>query len=62
MLAMQSGSEEVSPVYPYIESEDEQLDRKATLDRRKVELDPAAMEEKLRKARELHFANKAKRG
>lgn len=62
MLAMQSGSEEVSPIYPYIESEEELLGRKATLDKRKVELDPAAIEEKLRKARDTHFANKAKRG
>lgn len=63
MLAIQRSPEtDVTPFYPYYDGEQELLARKAAMDERAASLSTEEVEERLRKARELHFASKAKRG
>ena len=58
LTLMKDAESEVSPVFPYIETDEEMLERKANMDHRRATLDPVAIEEKLRKAREAHIAKR----
>lgn len=58
LTLMKDGESDVNPVFPYIETDDELLERKSAMDSRQKTLDPVAMEDRLRKAREAHMAKR----